>query len=63
MRSIDPNPMVSSLFTGSYEEVKLGDTDSEADTYVEDKGCQTGWELYKEYDQVNQSGPQASRRQ
>jgi len=55
--------MVSSLFTGSYEEVKLGDTDSEADTYVEDKGCQTGWELYKEYDQVNQSGPQASRRQ
>lgn len=41
------------LSEGSYEEVKLTDSeDSEEETFVEDRGCQTGWELFVQYDQV-----------
>lgn len=40
------------LSEGSYEEVKLDDSESEDNTYYEDRGCQTGWELFVHYDQV-----------
>lgn len=34
-------------------QVKLDDSESEeGDTFVEDKGCQTGWELFVHYDQT-----------
>ena len=43
------------LSEGSYEEVKLTDSEYESgdeETFVEDRGCQTGWELFVQYDQV-----------
>lgn len=43
------------LSEGSFEEVNIDESESEGseDAYYEDRGCQTGWELFVQYDQVN----------
>lgn len=43
------------LSEGSFEEVNIDESESEEseDAYYEDRGCQTGWELFVQYDQVN----------
>ena len=46
------------LSEGSYEKVNIDDSESEDDAFYEDRGCQTGWELFVQYDQVCSSRSQ-----